>query len=212
MYEADLELKLGLADGVDFNVEDFQKLEVLSEQLSYEFPHPKVDARNKPEFDYVKEVLELSGFTGNESLGIWHSDDQPVDPLVYEELERCLLFNPECSRRNDGQCYHLLLFDLINEVLMEIYGRSYSYYPRSLSSLAHIRPMPAGDHVLHEVWTLISWYLSSSSHNYLSLDHFVNKDLGKDDGWMNLQFDSECVGLELDDLIFDDLVEEILCS
>jgi len=33
----------------------------------------------------VTKVLELSVFTGHDSLGIWYSDGQPVDPSVYEK-------------------------------------------------------------------------------------------------------------------------------
>ncbi|KAJ1401718.1 hypothetical protein SESBI_28612 [Sesbania bispinosa] len=195
-------------------VENFQKFGTLSKRFNYEIPSIDVDANNEAAFNYVRKVLELSGFTSHESHGIWYSDDQPVDPSVYEELEGCLLLDPDCSGNceEDGQCNHLLLFDIINEGLMEIFGRSYNYYPRPLSSLSHVHTLPAGDNVLHKVWTLISWYLSSPSEAYPSLDYYVSRDLAKNDGWMNLQFDSECVGLELDDMIFDDLLEEIICT
>jgi hypothetical protein len=169
----------------------------------YEILHFQVDAKEKAEFDYVREVLELSGFSGNESLGTWHSDELAVDPYVYEEVE-------DFWENEEGDnCRHLLLFDLINEVLMEIYGRSCSYCPIPLSSLSHIRPMPAGHRVLKEVWALISWYMSLRPKGNQSEDYVVSKDLAKSDGWMNLQFETECVGLELDDLIFDDLLEEV---
>jgi len=106
---------------------------------------------------------------------------------------------------------HLLVFDIVNEGLLEIFGRSYNYYPRPLSTLSRVHPLPTGESVLYNVWKLISWYLNSTiSDLYTSLDYYVSKDLSKYDGWMNLQFDSECVGLELDDLIFDDLLEEII--
>ncbi|XP_057428492.1 uncharacterized protein LOC130721921 isoform X2 [Lotus japonicus] len=230
LEESDSELKPGTDDGLDNideqqeekldhtevveNGENFQKFETLSKRFVYEIPCIEVHASHKAAFNYVRKVLELSGFTSHESLGIWYADDQPVDPSVYEELEGCLLLDPDCSGNcdEDGQCNHLLLFDVINEGLLEIFGRSYSYYPRPLSYLSHVHPLPAGGDVLHKVWTLISWYLNSTSDAYQSLDYYVSKDLGRSDGWMNLQFDSECVGLELDDLIFDDLLEEIICT
>ncbi|XP_038698140.1 uncharacterized protein LOC119995703 isoform X2 [Tripterygium wilfordii] len=171
----------------------------------------QVDAKYKPTFNYVRDILELSGFSGSESLGTWHSDDQPVDPSLFEEVEGCMLLDPDCSGQEEGgYCNHLLLFDLTNEVLMDIYERSYTYCPMQLSSLSHIRPMPVGHHVLKEVWTNISWYLGSRPNFDWSLDYVVSRDLGKDDGWLNLQFDTECVGLELEDFIFDDLLEEII--
>ncbi|KAL5067020.1 hypothetical protein RYX36_017907 [Vicia faba] len=103
----------------------------------------------------------------------------------------------------------------ILEGLLEIFGRSYNYYPRPLSSLSHVHRLPNGrDDVLHKVWKLITWYLSSAPPDeaYQSLDYYVSKDLARNDGWMNLQFDSECVGLEIDDLIFDDLLDDIIYS
>ncbi|XP_027186579.1 uncharacterized protein [Cicer arietinum] len=184
-------------------------------KFGYEIPCMEVHESNEAAFNYVKKVLELSGFTSHESFGLWYSDKQPLDPSVYEELEGCLLLDPDCSGNCDegGHCNHLLLFDIVNEGLLEIFGRSYSYYPRPLSSLSYVHPLPSGgDNVLQKVWKLISWYLNSTSEPYPSLDYYVSKDLAKNDGWMNLQFDSECVGLELDDLILDDLLEEIIYS
>lgn len=194
--------------------EEFQKHRTLSKHFNYEIPCIEVDASNQAAFNYVRKVLELSGFTGHQSLGMWYSDNQPVDPSVYDELEGCLLLDPDCSGNGEGgQCNHLLLFDIINEGLLEIFARSYSYYPRPLSSLSNVHPVPVGENVLYKVWTLISCYLNSTSFElYPSLDYYVSKDLAKYDGWMNLQFDSECVGLELDDLLFDDLLEEIIAT
>ncbi|KAI9380477.1 hypothetical protein POPTR_016G095500v4 [Populus trichocarpa] len=189
-----------------------EKIDFLSNILNND-SHPfQVDAKDKAEFDYVKDVLTLSGFTGNELLGTWNSDDQPVHHSIFEEAEGCMLLDPECCGNEGGNCHHLLLFDLINEVLMEIYANSYTYYPVPLSSLSHVRPMPVGRHVLEEVWTNISWYLSSTTEGDHSLDHALSRDLAKRDGWMNLQYDTECAGLELEDLIFEDLLEEILCA
>ncbi|KAK7356913.1 hypothetical protein VNO80_16193 [Phaseolus coccineus] len=193
--------------------ENVQNLGTLSRSFNYEIPCIEVDPSNEAAFNYVRKVLDLSGFTGHDSLGIWFSDNQPVDPSVYEELEGCLLLDPDCSgnRGEGGECSHLLLFDIVNEGLLEIFGRSYNYYPRPLSSLSRVHPLPTGEKVLYNVWKLISWYLNSTIYDlYTSLDYYVSKDLSKYDGWMNLQFDSECVGLELDDLIFDDLLEEMI--
>ncbi|XP_028794816.1 uncharacterized protein LOC114750382 [Neltuma alba] len=194
---------------------DFQKFSTLNKHLDLGIPSLGVDTDSVAEFNYVKDVLELSGLsTSHEYLSTWFSNEQPVDPTVYDELEGCLLFDPQSARNEEtrAHCNHLILFDLINEVLIEIFGRSYSYYPKSLSSLCHVYPIRVGDQVLGQVWTLIKWYLNLNSEFYPSLDYYVSRDLARSDGWMNLQFDSECVGLELDDLIFDDLLEEIICN
>ncbi|XP_057970902.1 uncharacterized protein LOC131159763 [Malania oleifera] len=185
----------------------------ISKQLDRDFQHPYVDIKDEAEFNYVRDILELSGFSKNEILGAWHSTHQPMDSSVFEEMEGCLLVGSDSSESEEGGNYsHTLLFDLINEVLMDIYERSLTYCPVLLTSLSHIRPMPVGSHVLEEVWANISWYLSFRPDLDQSLDYVVSQDLSKGDGWMNLQFDTECVGLEVEDLIFDELLEEVICT
>ncbi|KAL9278189.1 hypothetical protein AtEden1_Chr5g0084281 [Arabidopsis thaliana] len=178
-----------------------------------------IDAQDKVKFNYVRDILEISGFNAPESLSMWQLDYQPLDPLVYEEVTTtttgCMFQDPECSRNEEegGNCNHLLLFDLINEVLMEIYERSYHYYPKPLSSLCKIHPMPVGYSVLKEVWVRISCYLRYKPYDeQQSFDKVMSRDLSRDDGWMDLQFESECVGIEVEDLIFEELLEELLIS
>uniref|UniRef100_A0A5B7CB97 DUF4378 domain-containing protein n=1 Tax=Davidia involucrata TaxID=16924 RepID=A0A5B7CB97_DAVIN len=190
---------------------NLEEIETSIKQFNSDFPHFLVDAKDIWEFNYVRDVLEQSGFSSNELLGTWHSADQPMDPSVFDEVEGCLLPEPNCSENEEGgNCNHLLLFDLINEILLEIHERSFTYWPMSLSSCSHIRPMPVGYHVLEEVWANISCYLSWRPNVEPSLDDAVSRDLAKGDGWMNVQFDAECVGLELEDMIFDDLLDELI--
>ncbi|KAL7247513.1 hypothetical protein ACSBR2_002430 [Camellia fascicularis] len=169
------------------------------------YNHTKSFTNNIADFNYVREVLERSGLDGNGFLGPWHSMDQPLNPLVFEEVTASCPHEPQC-------CHHQLLFDLINEVLLEIYDSSFTYYPRALSFNCHVRPMPGGYRVLEEVWARISRTLSLRPEVDQSVDSGVAHDLGKDVGGMNLQLETECVALELEDLIFDQLLEEVICS
>lgn len=157
-------------------------------------------------FNYIKDILELSGFIGNDSLQSWYSLDQPLDPAVFKEFERYLHKDSEESTIN---CDHQLLFELVNETLLEIYDRSFTYFPKPFSFNNRIRPMPEGNSVVEEVWSRIS--LSFRSEFDQSLDDIVARDLGKSDGWMNHLFESECVALELEELIFDELLREAVC-
>ncbi|CAM8980964.1 unnamed protein product [Rhodiola kirilowii] len=164
----------------------------------------QLDSKDEVEFNYVKNVLDLAGLSRNHPHESWHASDQPVDPAVFEEVEG---FDEE------GDNYtQLILFDLINEVLMEMYEKSFSYCPVPLSSLCRLRSMPTGDCVLNKVWSNISCYFSSRPVPDDTLDYVVGRDLAKSSGWMNLQFDTECVGLELEDMIFDDLLDEAIAN
>lgn len=178
-----------------------QEQEVMEKQQMCEI---SVNAKDRAEFKYVKEILEASGLSGEGLPGTWHSDDQPVNPTVYDWFGD--------GGGGEKSCYHALMFDLINEVLMEIYERSYTYYPSPLSHLSRKAPIPKGQHVLSQVWALVSFYLSVTPEegDDHSLDSVLERDLAKSGWWMNLQFESECVGLQLEDIIFHDLLEQAL--
>lgn len=190
---------------------DIPKVESPLKECYHEVLHAQVDTKDISEYNYVKDILELSGFTVHKFLGTWHSTGQPVDPSVFDKVEGCLLTELGSSENEEVcSCNRLLMFDLINEVLIEIHERSSSYFPVPLTCRSHISPMPVGYHVLGEVWTDIKWYLSWRPESYQSLDDAVGRDLDRGDGWMNLQFDAECVGLEIEDMMFDDLIDEML--
>ncbi|KAH7550044.1 hypothetical protein JRO89_XS13G0125100 [Xanthoceras sorbifolium] len=187
-------------------------LEKVNHEKDYSFMHFEMDI-DDASFNYVRDVLELSGFIGNESLGAWYSLDQPLNPSLFKKLEGYLHHELQCSPEEVvGNCDHQLLFDLINETLLEIYERSFTYFPRAFSFNHHIRPMPKGHCVLEEVWSKICSYMSFRSEIDHSLDDIVVQDLAKRDSWMTRQFETECVALELEDLIFDELLDEVICS
>ncbi|XP_043694675.1 uncharacterized protein LOC122645439 [Telopea speciosissima] len=184
---------------------EIENVKSLSKHFDSGLPHVQVDKKDESNFNYVREVLKLSGFSGNGNLGTRHLPDQPVDPSLFEEVD--------CSGQETGSSFdHRLLFDVIGDTLIDIYERSFMYWPRPLSINLNIRPMPVGCHVLKEVWTSISWFLSYQPEIGQSLDYIVARDLAKADGWMNLQFESECVGLELEEWIWDDLLDELILS
>lgn len=190
-----------------------QNTENENKSVDSHFLHFDLDTVDEADFNYVRDVLELSGFIKNEGLGEWYSLDQPLDPSLFKELENCLHPDLESYGENVGShCDHQLLYDLINDTLLEIYERSFTYFPRSFSFNRHIHPMPKGNYLLEEVWAKVSSYLILRPELDQSLHVVVTRDLAKGDGWMNLQFDNECVALELEDLIFDELLEEFTCS
>lgn len=210
----------------DLILQERDTLSSLQLELSIEFPkesnsvnrvetptHSKrmnfeVDNRNEAEFNYVKGVLERSGFSRNKPLGSWHSGGQPVDASVYAEVGAKHDEIP--GNEESRSCYKLVLFELINQVLLEIYDRSFSYWPVPITCRSRIYPMPIGHRVLEEVWGNIEGYLTPMPVFDPSLDDAVTRDLDKYDGWMNIQFEAEGAGLELEDMVFHDLLLELL--
>lgn len=164
---------------------------------------------------YVRLILDQSGIAKNASERAWHASDQPLSPQILEDVEAC--WPHEHNKLTSWQdfcssCWqHQMLFDLVNETLVETYDVSFPYYPKPLSSSCHVRPFPLGNRMIEEVSMSISKLLNLRTDEKQSLDHIMVRDLKDDYRWMNLQFGSECIGLELEDMILDDLVEELVC-
>ncbi|GER43523.1 hypothetical protein STAS_20375 [Striga asiatica] len=165
-------------------------------KLYNDLVHFDVDPSKKAVFNYVKDILDLSGLMRDDPLG------RSVDPSVFDEVE--------CSENETWD--HLLLFDLVNEVLLDIHNRSFQYWPRPLAVRSSVHLMPRGQRVLEEVWAEIEWLLRWRPEVDQSIDEGVGRDLGKGNRWMNVQTDGEFVGLEVEDSIFDDLLEEIVSN
>ncbi|KAF5763353.1 hypothetical protein HanXRQr2_Chr15g0679241 [Helianthus annuus] len=176
--------------------------------------------KDNAEFQFVKQVLEKSGFLKNTLLGEWYSSYQPIDPLLFEEVETSFLQTKlleDLDSMKDEEVvqkiindHHLLLFDLINEALLEIHNRTYTYCPHALTYRSKVSPMPVGCRVLEQVWDIVNMYLSWKPELQPSLDDIVSRDLAKGSGWMNLQADAEFVGIELEELLVDDLLDELV--
>ncbi|GAU24420.1 hypothetical protein TSUD_391290 [Trifolium subterraneum] len=68
-----------------------------------------------------------------------------------------------------------------------------------------------GCHILHKVWTHMSKSLCLRSKVGQKIDDHISRDLSKSDGWFkNVQYNGEDVGLEVEDMIFHDLLVEIM--
>lgn len=169
--------------------------------------HEDADA----DLNYVRDILKLASFNEKGFHGEWYSSEQPLSPLIFDEVEESWWpHESECSQENLILLYHhQLLFDLINEVIIQIYETSFTYYPRALSTSCQVNPLRETSNEL-EVLKNLGKYIGLQSELDQPLNEPVERDLAKADGWMNLQIDSECVALELDDIIFDELLEELI--
>lgn len=140
--------------------------------------------------------------------------ETPLDPTVIKELENNIQLELEGSmEEGQGKCDPQLLFDLVNEVLIEIYERSYTYFPRPFIFNSRSRAYSRlGQNLVEEVWKKVDIYSSLQPELDESLDHVMVQDFARDDVWMDLQGENECVALEVEDWIFDELLEEIITS
>lgn len=170
----------------------------------------QVSKKDEAEFKYVKDLLKKSEFSGQSLPREFYSPYPEVHHSLLQKDTKCSNHDTDIATDDHEMSLdHQLRFDLINEVLADIYVRSFSYWPGFMHFNSRTRPMPTGYHILEEVWENISWHLGSQTlHASQNLDSINARDFTANDGWMNLRWDAECVALELEALLLDDLVLE----
>lgn len=162
---------------------------------------PKISLRTciegkEDEFEYVNIVMEASGFKYSECFGRWHSSDQPLSPSLFDQVE---VSSSHLSNNKK------LLFDCINEVLMEVHERFYGCSPWVSFVKPNIQVTPLGKYVVREVWKGVDCHLLRVP---CKLDQIVGKDMEEDRKWMDLRFDVESIGMEIEYDILEELLEE----
>ncbi|CAI0441471.1 unnamed protein product [Linum tenue] len=149
--------------------------------------------------EYIKDVLLASGLNWEEFYLMSDSSDQILDQSSCHEFEFCP--NQLC---HDKQ----LLFNCIDEVLMEIYDCYFGSSPGlSLGNPATIRPIPDMNHTIDEVHERLHWHLLPLP-SPLTLDQVVKKDMAKNGSWMDLRRDSETTLVDICEAVFEHLIEE----
>lgn len=153
-------------------------------------------------FEYVEAVLLGSGLNWDEFLMRWLSSDQILDPSLFDEVE--LFSSRSCHDQK-------LLFDCANEVLEAVCERYFGCNPRVSLGKHNIRPIPKGMDLINEVWEGVEWYILRYSAPH-SLDQLVKKDMGRSGTWMNLRLDLGHIGVEMGEIILEELVDDTILS
>ncbi|XP_031386428.1 protein TRM32-like [Punica granatum] len=157
----------------------------------------RLDKKAEANFNFVRDLLELSGLFDVEGKSpTWFATNyHQLSPSLLKDLDILPLYDLDlCNRK--------LLFDLVKESLVEIRRRSSICIPRASPKEKY--------RILEEVWKRVYWYQRLSSGMNRSLNDVVAQDMKRgSDIWMNVTVDSKYVGLELEDLIFDELLDEV---
>ena len=153
---------------------------------------------NKMKLKYVRTVLQASSLNLNKLSERWQLSDQLLDPFVFDEVEILygqLIDDPK------------LLFDCVNEVLVEIRDRYLSCSPWLSSIKPNIQPTPRGENFVHEVCKGVDQYLQTVSP--YTLDRVVRKDL-EEKTWMNVMLETEGAVFEIGQEILEYIMEETI--
>ncbi|RZC57026.1 hypothetical protein C5167_004328 [Papaver somniferum] len=152
----------------------------------------------KPTYDYVRAVLRASGLSWDEFTSNYESSSHLLDASLIDEVE-------VPSSRLCGEPE--LIFDCIDEVLVDLYERYFGCPPWLKFVKSDIRPVPEGNSIIKEVWEFIDTNLIPQPQP-CTLDHIVGKDFNKEGSWGNLRLDIEDIGIEISEAILIELIQD----
>uniref|UniRef100_A0A0A9DZU7 DUF4378 domain-containing protein n=1 Tax=Arundo donax TaxID=35708 RepID=A0A0A9DZU7_ARUDO len=167
----------------------------------------QVDPAHEVEFNYVKDIFKKCSSSNETLFDEWYSQNiaalQEDDCQHYEAAAAAFDFT-------DMSADQLLLFDLTNEALLDIY-KKHSVSKSKLSWFSSFnRPKPVGRSVLKELWSKVSCLLDEQPRSSIEVDTILSSDLTKSDRWVNFQIDADHLGNKLADYVFDKLLTEFI--
>ncbi|KAF3441499.1 hypothetical protein FNV43_RR15413 [Rhamnella rubrinervis] len=153
-------------------------------------------------FDYVKAVIQASGLSLDELCTKLLYSEQLLEPSLVDNVE--FFSNQIC-------CDQKLLFDCINEVLMEMCEYYFGCTPWVSCVLPRIRPIPNMRSAILEVSEGVNWHLLQLPLPR-TLDQIVRKDLARTGTWLDVRLDIETIGFDMGDVILEDLMEDTILT
>ncbi|CAO2193661.1 unnamed protein product [Urochloa humidicola] len=167
----------------------------------------QVDPSHEVEFNYVKDIFKKSSFSNEILLDEWYA--QNIAALQEEDCQHYEASAAACDFTHMSTD-QLLLFDLTNEALLDIY-KKYSVSKSKFSWFSSSgRPKPVGHRALKELWSRVSCRLDERPWSSIEVDTILSKDLAKSDHWMNFERDADHMGNEVADFVFDKLLNELV--
>ncbi|XP_076950335.1 uncharacterized protein LOC143623268 [Bidens hawaiensis] len=152
-------------------------------------------------YEYVEAVLLASDLNWDEFEQRWLCSAEILDPSLYNELQ---VFS---SRAPHDQ---LLLFDATNEILKEVCDCSLDLFPGLSQCKPSIHPVPKGMDLINEVWERLESRIYC--HYPRSLDQLIKKDFKACGTWMDLRLEAREIVMEVEEWIFEDMVDDAVFS
>ncbi|KAE8654306.1 putative Hydroxyproline-rich glycofamily protein [Hibiscus syriacus] len=148
---------------------------------------------------YIVDVLVDSGFGQAELdafLAAWHSPECPVNPLVFEELEK-----KYCHVNSWSRAERRLMFDRINSKILEIY-QQYRDQPWMISGRKITVPKCDTEEVEYSLRKSI---VSQNKKPHMDEGEMV---FAGEFQWLDLSSDIDKIGLGIERLLVDEIVSE----
>ncbi|PON43027.1 hypothetical protein PanWU01x14_276830 [Parasponia andersonii] len=153
-------------------------------------------------FSYVKALMQASGLDWDEICIKLLSSDQLLEPSLVDVVE---FFSNQLCRDQK------LLFDCIDEVLVEVCQYYFGCSPWVSFAKPSIRPIPDMKNAIHVVSKGVYWHLLQPPLPP-TLDQIIRKDMSRTGTWLDVRFDAETIGFDMGEAILEDLMEDTILS
>ena len=158
-------------------------------------------AEDSWESSYIADVLVDSGYSDSDPemfVAGWESSECPLSPMIFEKLEK-LYSDHTTGLKSERR----LVFDRINSVLMEVFQPFVDPHPWvKIGSSVHSRWRK--DRLNEEIYKLLA------RQEKMANDATLEKELERESEWLNLGVDVNAIGMEIERLVMDELVDEVV--
>uniref|UniRef100_A0A1J3HRB1 Protein TRM32 n=1 Tax=Noccaea caerulescens TaxID=107243 RepID=A0A1J3HRB1_NOCCA len=145
---------------------------------------------------YIEAVMKSSDLNWEELLSRSFYSEKILEQALMDDIDFCS--TKFCTDKR-------LLFDCINEVLMELCEHG----PWISFAKPELRFCPDMENAAEVVQEEVYWHLLPLPSPH-TLDQIVHKDFARSGTWMDLRFDIGCIGSETVEIILDELLEEMI--
>lgn len=164
------------------------------------------DPKNEAELAYVKDIFNKSSFRDEALFDGWCSQNraalQEDDCQHYDAAAAAIDFT-------DMSADELLLFDLTNEALLDVYKDYAAGMSRQPRFSSFQRPKPVGDRALRELRSKVSRRLDERPQSSVEVDAVLSSDLAKAERWSNFRREADQVANKVAASVLDRLVTEL---
>ncbi|KAF7020930.1 hypothetical protein CFC21_033971 [Triticum aestivum] len=166
------------------------------------------DPKNEAELAYVNDIFNKSSFRDEALFEAWRSQNraalQEDDCQHYDAAAAAIDFT-------DMSADELLLFDLTNEALLEVYKDYAAGESRQPRFSSFQRPKPVGDRALRELRSRVGRQLDERPQSgvEVDVDAVLSSDLGKAERWSNFRREADQVASLVANSVLDRLVTEL---
>ena len=151
------------------------------------------------ESSYIDDVLVHSGFgdTDPESfVAGWESSECPLSPMIFEKLEK-VYGDPTTGLKSERK----LVFDRINSVLLEVFEQFVDPQPWLKKG---VNSWWRKDRVEAEIYKLLA------RQEKKVRDVVLEEDVERESEWVKLGADVNAIGVEIERMVIEELVDEIV--